>query len=495
MKKTNKILAIMLVIVLAITVMPIVSNAYTVTISNNTPSSDSSTYEVYEILKNTGTKDNPVYELTANATGYFSTNVTATVGTDEPKYLTTVDEVLEYLTDLSKGSEGVIYNIATVNDFAKDYREKVNPDQTAATSPITVTDLGYYLIYDENGDPRSQNLLKEINEDNMTFNVKAIGVEVEKEATNGNSHYIGETVDYTIKTAVPNMSGYSAYEFVITDTPTNLDITEGTVEVSIDGVQVTLPNEKISVENNVLTVDLGEYLFDNKATLQTGDVILVTYDAVLLKEALPTSEAYNNVKIEYSNDPNVVASTGEVTDEDKVYTYTVEFNKKSLLGKDLTGAEFVLKDATDKYIKIATDGTKVVSLVDNEIDATTFIGGTFSIEGLKEGTYELVEIKAPTDYSIVEGLKFTITNNDNSTIGTAEPALITHTFAKAQDASKYISIVEGSNLNGFEADIINSKTTLLPGTGGIGTTIFTIVGISLMAGAVVTLVVVNRKNK
>ena len=495
MKKTNKILAIMLAIVLAITVMPIVSNAYTVTISNNTPSSNSTTYEVYEILKNTGTKDNPVYELTANAAVYFSTNVTATIGTNEPKYLTTVDEVLEYLTDLSKGNEGVVYNITTVDAFAKDYREKVNPDQTEATSPITVTDLGYYLIYDKNGEPRSQNLLKEINEENMTFNVKAIGVEVEKEATNGDSHYIGETVNYTIKTAVPNMSGYTAYEFVITDTPTNLDITEGTVEISIDGDTITLPTEKISVENNVLTVDLGTYLFENKENLQTGDVILIKYDAVLLKESLATSEAPNTVKLEYSNDPNVVASTGEVTDEDKVYTYTVEFNKKSLLGKDLSGAEFVLKDATGKYIKIATDGTKVVSLVENETDATTFIGGTFSIEGLKEGTYELVERKAPTDYSIVEGLKFTITNNDNSTIGTTEPALVTHTFAKAQDASEYISIVEGSNLNGFEADIINTKTTLLPGTGGIGTTIFTIVGISLMVGAVVILVVVNRKNK
>jgi LPXTG-motif cell wall-anchored protein len=521
MKKTNKILIAILTIALLISILPIVSNAASITINNNTPSSNSTTYEVYEILKNTGTDETPVYTLTDNAVKYFITdkNVTATITKDTEKTdknLTNADEVLEYLTDLATGkSEGVTYTPATKEAFATDYRNKVTADKSDATSTITDLENGYYLIYDVNGDPKSQNMLVNVYGD-TSINVKAIGVTLEKQATNGDSHYVGETVEFTIKTLVPNMSGYSSYTFDITDTATNLEILNDTtnpVTVSINGTEITPDGVNVTTSTNsgittsVLTVNLGSYLLTNKANLTVGSEILVKYKAVLTSGAITTSMATNSAKITYSNNPNT-SDTGTVSNGDnpeRVYTYTVTVNKKSTLGKDLTGAKFVLKDSNGKYIKVDST-TKAISLIeatDDTVptDATEFEGGTFKIEGLKEGTYELVETQAPDQYSIVSGLTFTIANNDYSTItnkdgsttettSTVEPATITHTLSTT---SNNIKIVNSSSLDGLELNVINSKATILPSTGGIGTTIFTIVGIALMALAVIAIVIINRK--
>lgn len=484
MKTTSKILATILAIVLLISMLPMVSNAATLTINNNTPSSGSTTYEVYKILSGTAETG---YTLTEKAKAYFAENVSVN---GETGVLDSADKVLEYLTDLATDSEGVTYVPATKDAFATDYREKVDADQTGVTSPITDVEDGYYLIYDENGDPKSQNMLVEVKGD-TTINVKAIGVTVEKQATNGDSHYVGETVDYTIKTAVPNMTGYNSYTFTITDNPTNLNITAGTVKVSIGGTDVTTDvADKISVNDNVLTIELGDYLFANKADLTVGDEILVTYDAVVTNGAISSSTATNSATITYSNDPNTTGTGKTEPSTETVYTYSVTLNKKSTIGKDLEGAEFVVKDSAGKYIKVDPT-TKAITLVENQGDATVYTGGTFTIEGLKEGTYELVEIKAPEGYTTVSGLTFTISNDDNSTIGTQEPQVITHTLSENSDN---LELVNGTELGKFEMNVINSKTTILPSTGGIGTTIFTVVGIAVMAGAVIALVVINRKN-
>ena len=470
MKTTSKILATILAIVLLISMLPMVSNAATLTINNNTPSSGSTTYEVYQILSGTAETG---YTLTEKAAEYFSTNVSVN---EETGVLDSADKVLEYLTDLASDSEGVTYSPATKDAFATDYKNKVEADQTTATSPLTV-DNGYYLIYDENGDPRSQNMLVVVDGD-KTINVKAIGITVEKDAPNGDSYYVGESVEYTITTEVPNMTGYNSYTFTITDTPTNLDITEGTVKVYVGGTEVTTTvTDKISVNENVLTVELGDYLYANKDSLTVGTEIRVEYDAVLTSAAISSSTATNSAKITYSNDPNTTGTGTTEPSTETVYTYSVTLNKKSTLGKDLTGAEFVLKSG-NKFVKVGVDGA--ITLVDAQNDATTFESGD-TISGLKEGTYTLVEITTPTGYESNEGMEFTFTiANDEGHILSEE--------------SDYLEVVTGSGLDGFEMNVINTKDTILPSTGGIGTTIFTVVGIAVMAGAVIALVVINKRN-
>lgn len=470
MKTKSKILATILAIVLLINMLPIVSSAATLTINNNTPSSGATTYEVYQILS--GTQDTG-YTLTEKATTYFSENVSVN---GETGVLDSADKVLEYLTDLASNNEGVTYTPATKDAFATDYREKVEADQTSATSPLEVEN-GYYLIYDENGDPKSQNMLVVVDGD-KTINVKAIGITVEKDAPNGDSYFVGDSVEYTITTEVPNMTGYNSYTFTITDTPTNLDITEGTVKVSIDGEEITLPAEAITVDNNVLTVELGNYLFTNRDTLTVGDEIVVTYEAVVTSDAIDSSTATNSATITYSNNPNTTETGETEPSTETVYTYSVTLNKKSTLGKDLTGAEFVLKSG-DKFIKVELDGT--ITLVDSQDNATTFESGD-TISGLKEGTYTLVETVTPDGYEDNLNKEFTFEiNNDGGT----------HLLSSDSD---YVELVTYSGLDGFEMNVINTKDTILPSTGGIGTTIFTVVGIAVMAGAVIALIVINKRN-
>jgi fimbrial isopeptide formation D2 family protein/LPXTG-motif cell wall-anchored protein len=301
------------------------------------------------------------------------------------------------------------------------------------------------------------------------------------------------------------MADYTSYTFKITDKPQNLDIDISSVKVSIGENDITkLLTGKITLtgedKEKTLTVDLGEYLFTNKASLKEGDVILVTYKAKLTSDAIETSTATNDAQITYSNNP-YADGEGEVTipqGTEKVYTYSVTFNKKSSLGKDLSGAKFKLRILDGQYINIDKD-SKVVTLVDEE-NASEFEGGTFTVTGLKAGTYELVETQAPSeDYKKAEGLIFTISNNDKSTIGTTleDGVIITHTLSKDENADNLEIINGGTNLGVFEVNVINNRTLksiLLPSTGGIGTTIFAVIGIVLMISAVIALVVINKKS-
>ncbi len=206
---------------------------------------------------------------------------------------------------------------------------------------------------------------------------------------------------------------------------------------------------------------------------------------------------HKRIKITYSNDPNTTG-TGETTpDIVHVYTYKIDFTKKNTAGSTLPGAKFVLKlEEEGTYATFDENGvcSGVVATKEEATKLTSDANGKITISGLKAGTYTLIETEAPKGYSI-PNFEFTFTISQTlKADGTLETASFNYTTDTNNTAAKGYMTEATATSASFAIDVLNAKEGALPTTGGIGTTIFTIVGIVVMAAAVVALVAHNRKN-
>ena len=217
--------------------------------------------------------------------------------------------------------------------------------------------------------------------------------------------------------------------------------------------------------------------------------VTVTYNAHLNENAVihsasdngeePDNTNRNTVYLEYSNNPNTGYGTDMgKTEEDNVWVFTYEVDniKKadSVDGSPLAGAGFTLykDDAPVKLIKIGTDADYIPAASDAENAITEMITdktGVFNVKGLDTGTYTLRETKVPAGYNSLGDTTITINaSHEETPAGTAAKLNLT-----------------GSNMNNT---IINQSGAELPSTGGIGTTIFYIIGTGLILGSGVILV-------
>ena len=213
--------------------------------------------------------------------------------------------------------------------------------------------------------------------------------------------------------------------------------------------------------------------------------------------------------VEYSatvNNQAVIASTGnpndtwldygnaQHTEHSTTCTYVwemkvIKFTKKNNEEVNLKDAQFILyrlNGTTKKYV-VADSSNKVTGWTENTYDSnltpkatvfTTPENGTFTISGLDAGTYYLEEIKAPAGYNMLkEPIEIVITASIDQTTG-AGTATVTYNKTSTGDVK-----------------VENQTGTELPSTGGIGTTIFYIVGSLLAVGAVILLVTKKRMGK
>lgn len=281
----------------------------------------------------------------------------------------------------------------------------------------------------------------------------------------------GQSVDFTVTTQMAsktNADGEALKTFKVIDTSTGLKADSFVLKsVKIAGNPVTVDTSKATAVTNedgivTYTVDLSEFI----AITGAGTTIEVKYSAIVEND-----HTYNNSATVDSNTVDYVP--GIVNG----YTGTVTLKKVDTNHKALKGAEFQLlkvpsaekegAEATKTPVKVVkvSDGVYKVAL-DREEGATDILvatNGTLKVTGLDEGNYEFKETKAPTGYKV---------NSENKafTMNVDEKEVIV-------DAGEFV----------------NTKLSSLPSTGGMGTYLFTIIGVVVMAGAAGAFFISRRK--
>lgn len=339
-------------------------------------------------------------------------------------------------------------------------------EETATGNTVTFSglDLGYYLV------DSSLGALCGLNTTNpdATIKEKNEKPEIKKEVqtsagdwSSENNAKIGDTVEYKVEIKVAD----GAQTYTVTDTMSKgLTFNNSSLKVTANDVVIT--DYTLTSTTNGFTLVLPETYV---STLTKGTTILVTYNATLNKDAVIDGDGNTNeVKLGYGNHQNTVPS--------KVTTKSYQFDLVKVDGttnKLLDGAEFELADGETKlsFVKDTAGNYRVATA--GEDGATTTItvkGGKVNIYGLAGKTYTLTETKAPDGYN----------------------KLVT---------PETVNLTEGSKAHAtFDADVYkdggvvvkNNAGTVLPSTGGMGTTLFYVIGGGLMVAAVVLLVTKKR---
>ena len=408
-------------------------------------------------------------------------------------------------------------------------------------------ELGYYLIYDATDlsgakeAVRSAAMLTHPGE-NKTIKLKAdrphIVKQVDDDDTDavdwklGTTASIGEIVSFRIATMIPNHDLYGDnYTFVISDTMANeLKLVDNSIKVVVtEAAKVDDETQNASTTYDafeIVTEGLGDEVdfkitFNNVTDLSKDTVIEVFYDAEVTVDA--KAKNINTATLTYSNDPNTPGSTGSVSAEASVmlWQFTLTKHMEDASGTPsfirLPGAEFEIysktsdgestrltklkfteqtvqnRDGVDyiKYVLNPEGTVETLKTMDSNgtDDGTTDVGytdggnlGQILIWGLGEGTYVIRETKAPAGYQIAKGdFEFTVSDTIGIT-GAISDASIKETRTDAP--GKFTRVLIQENSQKYYIGITNAPGAALPETGGMGTTLFTVIGIVLMAGAI-----------
>lgn len=522
-KKLLTVLTIVLVAILAIvpTKVSAAEGDLSITVTGEVAGRTLSVYKLFNLTVE-GEGDAAIYRYTWDglASEAFFAQLTDNEGNNLG--LDTVAKATDYL----KGFEN---DATALTDLAVEYYEFCNDaanaellaDKTAkigesvtveadATNVVfTVPGQGYYLVYDETTATENTAVAAAMLQ-NVTANaevkLKVESIVVEKTVGEGQTTAsVGDVIDYEVWAKVPNVVGYDEFFFEVTDKLSKGLTFNNDVAVTIGGVTyeyytVTYnTDETTGVTTVVIKFDEAEFA---KLNDKMGQAVEITYSATLNSNAATEKENSNEVVIEYSNDPETDEHGKTNTDIVYVYTYGFDFTKKNSAGEVLPGAEFVLKLADGSYATFDANGV-YTGKVATQAEATVLISGEdgkIAVSGLEaNASYTLVETKAPEGYSI-PNFEFTFTiSQELNEDGTLKSASFDYTADDNNNAANgYVSVTNSASdivtSKSFEVTVLNAKEGELPTTGGIGTTIFTVVGIVVMLIAGAVLVIRNRKN-
>lgn len=442
---------------------------------------------------------------------------------------------------------------AAFADVVSRFLSDTATESTAGEGVYTIDNLdaGYYLVKDQDGslqgaaDTATDYIVQVLgnvamepkDSDIPTLEKKVYDEEfaVNDEAKTYGEGYndvadwnIGDRVPFKLIGSIPDMDAYDTYQYIFHDTISaglRLDMDSFDVYVAQEKNQdpVALGWTEIPAANYELTptADGFTLTIDNLKNFpyvndDGRNYILVFYDAVLNENAeigLPGNE--NSAYLEFSNNPNG-DGTGR-TEDDKVIVFTYELDGTKVDGANvdtkLEGAQFVLLNGAKTEAAMVVDG-KVTRWVKVHSEAaagdvkmpetyeewverygnqnvilTSDADGTFKIAGLDDGTYHLLEIKAPNGYNLLEDpveLVITATTaNGQNWNGIAADALTGLTIAVDNGAAQNGDLDTGI----VNVTVENNQGATLPETGGMGTTLFYIIGGLLVVGAGILLVV------
>ena len=389
------------------------------------------------------------------------------------------------------------------------------------TATFNGLDYGYYVVAVPGATLANASgqyaTLVSVDRTNVTANIKGDlptvdkKVQVDGTGKDATDAKIGDTLTFTLTSTIPDMSAYDTYTFNFKDTLSKGLTFERVTSVTVDGVAapltvgtdytVTTP----TAPDNTLTVAMND--FKNKQQANAGKKITVTYTATLNENAVVGGAGNtNSAKIQYSNNPST-DGTGE-SEPSKVRVFTYGFTVDKYTGDEYTdgaarlpGAKFTLapkngdpmsfvkvKDgnATENAVyRVATDDEKTSTTITTTTTIITPASGKVDFQGLKNGEYTLTETEAPAGYNkLASAIGVKVEGQNDGTDTTNATVHITYNNDNGSNYDKTAS-------KGV-IPVRNKSGVVLPGTGGMGTIAFTVIGVLVIAlGVAWTL---KRKN-
>lgn len=495
----------------------------TLTVSTTDAKFAGKTVNAYKMFSATVSGDGKAvsYTLTDEWKPFFKNSVGLTGVTDENvndkanDYVSklTGNDLVAFATKASNWAQATTNHI-TANATAEVSKNAATDGKYTAT--FTGLDYGYYVVavpgatlanasgqYATLVSVGSANVNASIKGDLPTVDKK---VQVDGTGKDATDAKIGDTLTFTLTSTIPDMSAYNTYTFNFKDT-----LSKGLTFGQVNSVKVgdttltkdtdyTVSTSKDSQNNTLLTVAMKD--FKTKQQANAGKKITVTYTATLNEKAFVGGHGNtNSATIQYSNNPST-DGTGE-SEPSKVRVFTYGFTVDKYTGDKyadgatrLAGAEFTLapKNGDPMSFVQVNAGSATANAVyrvakAGETGTTTIIttpqSGKVDFQGLKNGEYTLTETEAPAGYNKLASAIGVKVNGQNNGTDTTD-ATVTITYNNDN----------GSNYNQTASNgvipVRNKSGVVLPGTGGMGTIAFTVIGVLVIAlGVAWTL---KRKN-
>ena len=458
---------------------------YTITAPKN-----GHTYEIYQIF--TGDYDALQPSMLTNIK--WGKNGTGTAG--DAVEQTVLDELSGVASSASdKAKLAVIEKYVTLT----------NPVKTIVNGGSVEVVGGYYLIKDQDGTvPSSETYTPYIVSVVCDITIKPKSNEVPKftkklKDTNDTTGAISgwqDSADYDIGDDIPfrlqgtvskDIDSYKTYYYAFHDVEeAGLTFDPDSVEVFVgDEVTGTKITTGYTVDTSPADGCTFEIVFDDLKKVSgvtANSIITVTYKSQLNENAVLGAHGnVNKAKLEYSNNPRGDGKGETPWDNVIVFTYKVVVNKVDQDSHPLEGAEFTLTK------KIA-GGTEVVKTM--TIDGSD--KSLFTLSGLDDGEYTLTETVTPANYNTISPITFTVNATHEiewDSISTRDNVLTSLTGDKKVGE---ITFDVDKTAGSLSTNVINNIGTTLPGTGGIGTTIFYVIGGGLMVAAAILLITKKR---
>ena len=513
------LLSAMLMLSLAVPAMA-ADETYTITINNKL---DGHTYEAYQIF--TGDLNEAAENDVSAGTNAVLSNIKWGSGIDDAgktALLTFNGTAYESAAELAKALTST--NIAAFADAVVPYRSTAAATSTDKGDFYEIANLepGYYLVMDAAAgltgyDVKTSYIIEVV--ENSTVTPKSEKPSVDKQVwdeitdaetdhTNGwgetADHAINESFQFKLIATLPEDADFAAYEtykIVFSDTMSAGITFESIASVKVNDTKVEVKSDAnphgyylngTDVDNLAgitwtLTID---DIKKHDTDLTNGAIIEVIYNAHLNEDAQIENEPENKntVNLQYSNNPNAGGGNelGKTPDDHVwVFTYTMANKKVDGNEQPLAGAGFRLygDEACQTEIPVVYDDdlgayrlAKTGEPGEEMFSAAKT--GVFNIVGLDVGTYYLKETTTPAGYNTCPVVKVEITATH------AEEA------SKESATTKIVMKQDGTETDANK--VVNKAGSVLPETGGMGTTIFYIVGGIMVVAAVVLLVTKKR---
>lgn len=495
-KLTSLLLALVMVFALAVTVAAEETTGTTgtgsITISN---AAKGETYTIYKLFDATVSADGKSIAYTGTVPDSLKTYFTA----DKNGYISATKD--------AKDGENMSEGLKTA---LKAWTATATAAATAESdgSALNFKELayGYYVVTTTQG---NQVISVDSTMPDVTIVDKNSSTpEGLRKTASSNDVSIGDEVTYTVRFETSNYYGAGTeakkiVSYTIEDTLpeflSNVNVTS--IIVDNDGDSTTTKDQAdvtAQFTDKKIVIDWydeanSKFLHDNGAT------VTITYTAkVTDKAAIDGNGNTNKVTVTWTTEGGEPPVPGKLETKETIFTYAIALKKVDNKGEALPGAvfefPFYVKSTAD-----ATDGAYIYAGTNPGEDLTNQIttpeNGVIVVKGVKSGTYEIKEVTAPAGYNkltapvTVEAVQTGETSTHTTTYLDKDGNVVDKT-AKVTEVKVDIDTIAATAVV-----VVNKAGTELPSTGGMGTTIFYVLGAVLVVGAGVLLVTKKRMSQ